>query len=74
MFSSTGKLSGNMDKLLLTCFLSSYVAAGGTHRDFSALRPSYDYVVAGGGLSGLVVANRLTENSEGKDSCLSATA
>lgn len=26
------------------------------------LRPSYDYVIIGGGTSGLVVANRLTED------------
>lgn len=28
----------------------------------SQLRPVYDYVIVGGGTSGLVVANRLTEN------------
>ena len=28
----------------------------------SQLRPVYDYVVVGGGTSGLVVANRLTED------------
>ena len=28
----------------------------------SQLRPEYDYVIIGGGTSGLVVANRLTEN------------
>ena len=30
--------------------------------DVSQLKPEYDYVVVGGGTSGLVVANRLTED------------
>lgn len=32
-------------------------------RDLKAIEGSYDYVVVGGGVSGLVVANRLTEDS-----------
>lgn len=32
-------------------------------RDPAAINRTYDYIVAGGGLSGLVVANRLTEDS-----------
>lgn len=31
--------------------------------DLKAVDGSYDYVVVGGGVSGLVVANRLTEDS-----------
>lgn len=33
--------------------------AASTHKD-------YDYVIVGGGVTGLVVANRLTENKSGK--------
>ena len=32
----------------------------------SQLRTEYDYVIIGGGTSGLVVANRLTENRNGQ--------
>ncbi|GAB1319875.1 Cyclase atC [Madurella fahalii] len=46
------------------CLISSpWTAALGILRDFNAVKSSYDYVIAGGGLSGLVVANRLTESS-----------
>lgn len=30
--------------------------------DISQLKPQYDYIICGGGTSGLVVANRLTED------------
>lgn len=33
--------------------------------DSQQLKESYDYVIIGGGTSGLVVANRLTENPDG---------
>ena len=34
--------------------------------DITQLNTKYDYVVVGGGTSGLVVANRLTENPDSK--------
>jgi choline dehydrogenase-like flavoprotein len=48
--------------LLLAVLLSPLAAAGGIHRDYTSLKSSYDYIVAGGGPSGLVVGTRLSEN------------
>ncbi|KAK5659511.1 hypothetical protein OQA88_713 [Cercophora sp. LCS_1] len=47
---------------LLSTAVFPAVDAGGIHRSHSTLKASYDYIVAGGGLSGLVVANRLSES------------
>lgn len=45
-------------------YMSTCVNALGIHRDLTSIRPSYDYIIAGGGLTGLVVANRLTEDGK----------
>lgn len=41
------------------------VTNGGVFSLATAKEKIYDYVIVGGGLSGLVVANRLTEDQEG---------
>lgn len=38
-------------------------------RDFESLNDEYDYIIVGGGTSGLVVANRLTEDSTSNYDC-----
>jgi len=51
--------------LLTTLFSGTGVTGLGIHRTHSTLQTSYDYIIAGGGLTGLVVTNRLSENSNG---------
>ncbi|KAI9724093.1 MAG: hypothetical protein M1812_000812 [Candelaria pacifica] len=52
--------------------LSSYVLCASFKNGTSALLPAYDYVVVGCGISGLVVANRLSENRNVSVLCIEA--
>lgn len=51
---------------LVLCTRSSFAYPSASRAivvdDTSRLKPEYDYILIGGGTSGLVVANRLTEN------------
>ncbi|KAK0667902.1 oxygen-dependent choline dehydrogenase [Cercophora samala] len=49
---------------LLSLFLVIALASSKVIRDIRDVRSSYDYIIAGGGLSGLVVANRLSANPQ----------
>lgn len=52
-------------KALVAAILPFVAAVNLQHRDLNVqLLPCYDYVVVGGGISGLVVANRLTEDPD----------
>jgi choline dehydrogenase len=45
----------------LTLPLASALPHAAVKRQVSQLRPNYDFIIAGGGTSGLTVADRLTE-------------
>jgi hypothetical protein len=61
-------------KATLVLLLAFFALAHSLHldpRDLNApFLPCYDYIIVGGGISGLVVANRLTEDPNGKPSQL----
>ncbi|KAK4169855.1 oxygen-dependent choline dehydrogenase [Cladorrhinum sp. PSN259] len=55
-------LSLYLTTICLCLATSTWATASGVLTDLGQLKDSYDYIIAGGGLSGLVVANRLSAN------------
>lgn len=68
-------MTPSMKLILLFAALNSRSIAAPVNDDVATAKDGskYDYIIVGGGLSGLVVANRLTENRKGM-SALSAAS
>ena len=58
-------------EVVVAATLATRAMSGGIIRDLKDLEEAYDYVIAGGGLSGLVVAARLSEDPDGQYHILS---
>ena len=57
--------SNGLCSLLVLCSLLDFTTAA-TSPDGRLIKESYDYIIIGGGTSGLVVANRLSEDPNSK--------
>lgn len=60
------KLAFKLFILLIHCSVAFSTNARSTFRRDDIQNNTYDYVVVGGGITGLVVANRLTEDPHSK--------
>ncbi len=58
-------MKGLFHAIIVHLIFSSYCSCTSSKNGSSTLLPAYDYVVVGCGISGLVVANRLSENRNG---------
>ena len=57
-------MSSILISLALICIANAAIRRPLIIREDAAMLTSYDYVIVGGGTSGLTVANRLTEDTD----------